>query len=372
MTRSLGAHHEKFVGSLFSFAAFSFAAFSLAAFSLATLLVASFASAQAEAPSDVPSDTSALVVSTPEIASTHLRWSGPEGCPSEEEVRVLALERMRALPEGAPLLLLEVAADVGTGSLGFEATLRAGDVERRFASPSCLTIARSVALVFSEWVVEGPVEAPPEEPPAAVEATEITATESATEATDATATTTDAIIETPVVAPAGRGTLRFVGGFLLGYDAFAMPVVEPTAFLSLGVGIDAFEVDVSPMGLGLTNFGLGAAEDARMILYGGRLRVGVMFELSPEWELGGHLLTEVALINVSRDNGAETSRAIFATFGAGLDLRFFPLPFLGVGFSVQVPFPLTKSTLSLPSVGLTYEQDWATLVMGLGVVVRLF
>jgi hypothetical protein len=306
-------------------------------------------------------------------AVTHLHWSAPEGCPLESEVRALA--RQRLVTDG-PLLLVEVSAEVIESTVGFESTLRAGEVLRTFRSPLCLSVARAVALVFATWVIDGPEPEPLEAGPVPTEpATEPAAELTATEPSAAVVATEreTAVDAAPANEPQGRALLRFVGQLLVGFDAFALPEVEPTLFLTLGLGYDWFEIDVSPLGLGLVSQGLGPREDTRFVMYGGRLRVGVMFEIGPEWELGGHLLTEVALMAATAPG--EADNALFATFGAGLELRFYPVPSfwpdLGISLNIEAPFPLSKSTVALPLAGVSYELDWATFEMGLGAVVRI-
>lgn len=337
-------------------------------------------------------ESSPSIETSPEDASTHLTWVAPRRCPTEAAVRALAVERLRASREpGVPLLSIETRAEVVREGRELVATLRAGEIERRFHSPSCRTVARAVALVFATWVIDGPREEeapvpeplPPEPEPEPVEATSEVAVAPQETPTPVEAAVVDAPVEPPleppppeetiepevIPPPAGRGLFRFIGGLLLGLEAGGHPVVEPTAFLSIGFGYDVLEIDVGPLGMGLTSFGQRATADVSFITYGGRLRVGLMAELSHEWELGGHLLTEIGVLTVVRPT--EDDAALFATFGAGLDLRFYPLPFVGVGFSVQVPFPVGKSTVELPGAALRYELDWWTIEGGIGLVVRI-
>ena len=80
-----------------------------------------------------------------------LRWSGPQGCPTEAEVRA-EVERLTA-GSTEPARLVEVAAHVARDAGGYrvrvETTLRDGRAARDLAAPTCRELADATATIVA-------------------------------------------------------------------------------------------------------------------------------------------------------------------------------------------------------------------------------
>jgi hypothetical protein len=167
--------------------------------------------------------------------------------------------------------------------------------------------------------------------------------------------------------------LRLVVQLQHGFEAAAMPIVEPSLFPTVGIGFDGFEVDVGLLALyGLTSWGLGSDRTDRFFLVGGRVRVAGMIEINPQFELGAHLVSEVAWMGARAVGQADDT--LYATLGPGFELRFYPYasvrPDVGLVLSIQVPIPLSRPRVELPLTGVAAEAGAVVLMMGLGIIIR--
>ena len=79
-------------------------------------------------------------------------------------------------------------------------------------------------------------------------------------------------------------------------------------------------------------------------------------------------MSEVGWTQLS-DRGSAVRGEAYPTFGAGAELRLYPIPDVGVSVAAEVPFPLLRRSFSGPEG--EWEVPFATLLFAAGVVFRV-